>query len=296
MWKAPASVFCGCLAALPLIGCAGSGATSGQVTQVTPARSTEPAAYYAPAPRVYAVGPAAPAAVLVLWPGDDNLASDPGLWTAQGFDVVMPQSADVYRLVADQQAELAGLISSAQALADAPIWIVGPGPVVDAALAGPRRSGIGAADCHEPDDRRNQRVPLARSDRNQCAGRSSRCKDRQSRPSRRADCWFMDGGGPRGQLSFRDRLGRSITRCRAAGQRWVHARSGDQRAVNNPNLDWRSAGGRGALRRGRSIPVGSGSSPLFCRCHYDVLRRHECRDHGSGRRGASANASRCRHD
>ena len=135
MWKAPASVFCGCLAALPLIGCAGSGATSGQVTAVTPAASTEPAAYYAPAPRVAAVGPAA---VLVLWPGDDNLGSDPGLWTAQGFDVVMPQPADIYRLVADQRAALARLVSSAQALADAPIWIVGPGPVIDAALAGPQ--------------------------------------------------------------------------------------------------------------------------------------------------------------
>jgi hypothetical protein len=138
MWKAPASVFCGCLAALPMIGCAGSGATSGQVTAVTPAASTKPAAYYAPAPRVYAVGPAAPAAVLVLWPGDDNLASDPGLWTAQGFDVVMPQPTDTYRLVADQQAALARLVSSAQALADAPIWIVGPGSVIDAALAGPQ--------------------------------------------------------------------------------------------------------------------------------------------------------------
>ena len=148
MWKAPASVFCGCLAALPLIGCAGSGGTSGQVTAVMPAASTEPAAYYAPAPRAYAVGPAAPAAVLVLWPGDDNVASDPGLWTAQGFDVVMPQPTDIYRLVADQQAALARLVSSAQALADAPIWIVGPGPVIDAALAGPavRARGVGCRD------------------------------------------------------------------------------------------------------------------------------------------------------
>jgi hypothetical protein len=138
MWKAPASVFCGCLVALSLIGCAGSGATSGQVTAVTPAASTKPAAYYAPVPRVYAVGPAAAAAVLVLWPGDDNLASDHGLWTAQGFDVVMPQPADIYRLFADQQAVSARLVSSAQALAGAPIWMVGPGPVIDAALAGPR--------------------------------------------------------------------------------------------------------------------------------------------------------------
>jgi hypothetical protein len=62
----------------------------------------EPAPNYAPAARVYAAGPAAPAAVLVLWPDDDTLARDPASWTAQGFDVVMPQPADIYRLVADQ--------------------------------------------------------------------------------------------------------------------------------------------------------------------------------------------------
>jgi hypothetical protein len=103
-----------------------------------PASTAEPAAYYAPAPRAF--GPAAaPAAVLVLWPGGDDLARDPGLWTAQGFDVVMTQPADIYRPVADQQAALARLVSSAQALADAPIWVVGPpGPVIDAALAGPQ--------------------------------------------------------------------------------------------------------------------------------------------------------------
>ena len=138
MWKVRASVLCGCLAALPLIGCAGSGVTPGQATAVTPAATAEPAPYYAPAARVYAIGPAAPAAVLVLWPGDDKLARDPGLWTAQGFDVVMPQPSDIYRLVADQQAALARLVASAQALADAPIWVVGPGPVIDAALAEPR--------------------------------------------------------------------------------------------------------------------------------------------------------------
>ena len=144
MWKVPASVVCGCLAALPLIGCAGGGVTSGQATAVPPAAIAEPAPYYAPAARVYAIGPAAPAAVLVLWPGDDNLARDPGLWTAQGFDVVMPQPADIYRLVADQQAALAQLVASAHALADAPIWVVGPGPVIDAALAEPplERGGV----------------------------------------------------------------------------------------------------------------------------------------------------------
>ena len=132
----------------------------GASAAVTPAAIAEPAPYYAPAPRVYAVGPAAPAAVLVLWPGDDSLARDPALWTAQGFDVVMPQPADIYRLVADQQAALARLVASAHALADAPIWVVGPGPVIDAALAAPqfgrRVSGVvmtsvtsGAGSCSE---------------------------------------------------------------------------------------------------------------------------------------------------
>jgi hypothetical protein len=140
MWKAPASVLCGCLAALPLIGCAGDVATP-EATAVTPAAIAEPADYYTPAARVYAVGPAVPAAVLVLWPGDDSLARDPGLWTAQGFDVVMPQPADIYRLVADQRAALARLVASAHALADAPIWVVGSGPVIDAALAAPQSGG-----------------------------------------------------------------------------------------------------------------------------------------------------------
>jgi hypothetical protein len=138
MWKAPASVLCGWLAALPLIGCAGDVATSGQATAVMPAAITEPAPYYASAPRVYAIGPAAPAAVLVLWPGDEGLAHDPALWTAQGFDVVMPQPADIYRMVADQQAVLAQLVASAHRLANAPIWVVGPGPMIDAALVQPQ--------------------------------------------------------------------------------------------------------------------------------------------------------------
>jgi hypothetical protein len=128
------------LAALPLIGCAGDVATP-QATAVTPAAIAEPADYYTPAARVYAVGRAVPAAVLVLWPGDDSPARDPGLWTAQGFDVVMPRPADIYRLVADQQAALARLVASARALADAPIWVVGSGRVIDAALAAPQSGG-----------------------------------------------------------------------------------------------------------------------------------------------------------
>jgi hypothetical protein len=136
MWKVPASVLCGCLVALSLVGCAGDVATSGQATAVRPMAITETAPY-APAPRVYATGPSSPAAVLVLWPGGDVLARDPAPWTAEGFDVVMPQPADLYRMVADQQAELAQLVASAHRLANAPIWIVGPGPVIDAAMAAP---------------------------------------------------------------------------------------------------------------------------------------------------------------
>jgi hypothetical protein len=129
------------LAALPLIGCAADVATR-QATAVTPTAIAEPANYYTPASRVYVLGSVAPAAVLVLWPGDDSLARDPGLWTAQGFDVVMPP--DIYRLVADQQAALARLVASAHALADAPIWVVGPGPVIEAALAAPQ-FGLGVS-------------------------------------------------------------------------------------------------------------------------------------------------------
>lgn len=136
MWKARASVLCGCSAALSLVGCAGDVASWGQATAVRPAAITETAPY-APAPRVYAIGPASPAAVLVLWPGGDVLARDPALWAAEGFDVVMPQPADLYRMVADQQAELAQLVASAHKLANAPIWIVGPGPAINAAMAAP---------------------------------------------------------------------------------------------------------------------------------------------------------------
>ena len=47
----------------------------------------------------------------------------------------MPQPADLYRLVAGPAGALARLVASAHALADAPIWVVGPGPMIDAALA-----------------------------------------------------------------------------------------------------------------------------------------------------------------
>ena len=138
MWKTPALALCGCLAALPLIGCAGNLDNSGQAALATPAAPAEPVAFYSPAPRVYAIGPAAPAAVVVLWPAGDVLARDPALWTAQGFDVVMPETTEIYRMAANQEASLARLVASAHALANAPIWVVGPGPFIDAALAAPQ--------------------------------------------------------------------------------------------------------------------------------------------------------------
>jgi hypothetical protein len=136
MWKAPAPVLW--LAALPLIGCARNVAAPPQ-TAVTPSAAATSTAPYYPAPRIYAVGPSAPAAVLVLLPGEDSLVRDPRLWEAQGFDVVTPP-ADIYHLVADQQAALARLVASAEALANAPVWLVGPSQAIEAAI--PRAGGI----------------------------------------------------------------------------------------------------------------------------------------------------------
>jgi hypothetical protein len=147
MWKAPASVFC--LAALPLLGCAGNYAgnyTGPQAAAVTPTPVAATAPYYYPAaaPQVYAADAAVPAAVLVFLPGAEVVASDPALWAAQGFDVVMPQPADIYRLVADQEAAMARLIASAEAVANAPVWLVGPSQLIETAVpqAGDRVSGV----------------------------------------------------------------------------------------------------------------------------------------------------------
>jgi hypothetical protein len=65
---------------------------------------------------------------------DDFLPSDPAFWTAQGFDVVMPQPSWNTRLIADQEAAIERLVASARLLADAPIWLVGPGPAIEAAM------------------------------------------------------------------------------------------------------------------------------------------------------------------
>jgi hypothetical protein len=95
------------VAALPLIGCAGDGTTAQQAIAATPAAGVDISTYYRGGPRVYAASPAAPSAILVLLPAigaagsEDALTRDPALWAAQGFDVVMPQPEEIYRLVSD---------------------------------------------------------------------------------------------------------------------------------------------------------------------------------------------------
>ena len=136
MWKLPAAILGCCLAALPLIGCAGS------VTALRQDGAPVPTDAVAATPLegVYATGPAMPAAILVFMPGmnapsrDDFASRDPALWAAQGLDVVMPQPSWSTRLIAGQEAALERLLASARLLADAPIWLVGPGPAIEAAM------------------------------------------------------------------------------------------------------------------------------------------------------------------
>ena len=133
MWKPSASIIGCCLAALPLIGCAERFAAV--PPEQPPARA---AAYVAtPAGGIYAAGPATPSAILVFVPAtrtvgsDDLLTRDPSLWAAQGFGVVMP---DIAQMIADREAALERLVISARTLADAPIWLVGSGPAIEAAI------------------------------------------------------------------------------------------------------------------------------------------------------------------
>jgi hypothetical protein len=86
--------------------------------------------------RVYAIGPGAPAAILVMLPGPgDVITANPQLWTAQGFDVVTPTPSEFYRFAVEQERAAAQLIAQAEALADAPIWVVGPNPAIETAMA-----------------------------------------------------------------------------------------------------------------------------------------------------------------
>jgi hypothetical protein len=133
MRKPPSSILGCCLAALPLIGCVEPFSARQEQTSV-------PTVTLAlPIERVYATGTGAPAAILLFVPatdggGGDLLTRDPALWAAQGFDVVMPQALVTTQLIADREAALERLLTSARALADAPIWLVGPGSAIEAAM------------------------------------------------------------------------------------------------------------------------------------------------------------------
>ncbi len=155
MWKQRAVTLCGCLAMLPLIvACSGPGGPPQAYAPqpFAPAQGYAPTEPYAAAPepyatapaayapvaatRIYAAAPGAPAAILLMLPGPgDMIAADPGLWTAQGFDVVTPTAAEMGRIVADQQMAMARLVAEAQALDNAPIWLMGPNSAIEAAMS-----------------------------------------------------------------------------------------------------------------------------------------------------------------
>lgn len=137
-------LFC-CIAALPLAACATEGgfARVDQPTAVaepaTPDHVVQPVAYTRAGP---------PVAVLVIMPGSGVLADVPSaLWADQGFDVVTPRVTDA--LLAEERtadAALDHMLDYARAMARAPIWLVGSGPQIQAALerlpAGQHVSGV----------------------------------------------------------------------------------------------------------------------------------------------------------
>jgi hypothetical protein len=132
------TLFC-CLAALPLIGC-----VNGFEPQSQTYPTAAPTAAVPSGARVYAMGPSGPAAILVMLPGPgDALTADPALWAAQGFDVVTPPPSEIYPLTSDREAAFERLLASARSMADAPIWLVGPNPAIEAALAGDPMAGPG---------------------------------------------------------------------------------------------------------------------------------------------------------
>ncbi|MBO0736576.1 MAG: hypothetical protein J2P48_08410 [Alphaproteobacteria bacterium] len=140
MRKAFASIPFSCLTAVLLMGCAGDVSNAQPSTAATP-----PAVAYNTATAARAT----PAAILVFLPtmgpvgAEDYLARDPALWAAQGFEVLTPQPAEIYRMVADQQAALARLVASAHAVANAPVWLVGSSPALDTLLETATPSGRG---------------------------------------------------------------------------------------------------------------------------------------------------------
>jgi hypothetical protein len=80
-------------------------------------------------------------AILVVLPGAGALGSEPALWAKEGFDIVTPKPAALYRLAAEQEATFAQMMAAAQRLANAPIWLLGPNQEIEAALRAPQAAG-----------------------------------------------------------------------------------------------------------------------------------------------------------
>jgi hypothetical protein len=133
MWQKPAATLCCCLAGLPLFGCAAGPPAGWQATPATPVAVADGTA----PPGLYPTGADRPAAILVLLPGAGAFGVDPALWASQGIDVVIPPQTGFGQLAAAQQDALAQMMASARRLADAPIWLLGPSPEIEAALAAP---------------------------------------------------------------------------------------------------------------------------------------------------------------
>jgi len=123
MRKKVASLWCW-LAAMPLFGCAAGGPA---VSQQAPSPAVAVADERAPFGR-YPISVAQPAAILVVLP-------DPALWASHGFDIVTAPPAAFGELAAAEEAAFGQMLASARRLADAPIWLLGPSPEIEAALA-----------------------------------------------------------------------------------------------------------------------------------------------------------------
>ena len=135
------TLYC-CLAALPLMGCAnGVGGPPQAYASPPPVPATVAGTGGA---RIYAIGPGAPTAILVMLPGSGGMmTADPRLWTAQGFDVVTRSPGEIEHIAANQDAAMTHLIAQAQTMADAPVWLVGANPAIEAAISGTPMAGPG---------------------------------------------------------------------------------------------------------------------------------------------------------
>src|SRR5262249_9009711 len=110
-----------CLAALQLFGCV-AGVSGGSKETTAPAAVAND---WTP-PGFSPSGAAEQAAILVVLPGAGAFASDPALWTREGFAIVTPPPTALYQLAAAEEAALAQELASARRLADAQIWLLGP--------------------------------------------------------------------------------------------------------------------------------------------------------------------------